>query len=165
MAYAEHSDYSAIYPDGADETTFDRLVWEASRIMDVYTTGADNVRKLQEAAPTDDYGSEAVKRCACALVDVLYRIGVIEDAAVSSAGIVTRGDGTVVGKQISSMSSGSESVSYAVSTAAGSVVGVAASDAEARKKLIASTIKTYLSGVEDANGVNLLYMGVYPYVL
>lgn len=165
MAYAEYSDYSAIYPNGASAADFARLSWEADRLIDVYTTGIDNVRKLQEAAPTDAYSLVAVKRCSCAIVNLLYQIEQIEEAGISAAGVVARSDGTVVGKQVASMSSGSESISYTVSTAATTTIGAAVSDEEARAKLFRDTVKKYLSGITDANGVNLLYMGVYPYVL
>ena len=37
-------------------------------------------------------------------------------------------------------------------------------DFAVKEKLFRDTIREYLSGVSDANGVNLLYMGVYPYV-
>lgn len=35
-------------------------------------------------------------------------------------------------------------------------------DKEAQKQLYSDTIRDYLSGVADANGVSLLYMGMYP---
>lgn len=33
---------------------------------------------------------------------------------------------------------------------------------EAQEKLYADTVREYLSGVTDANNVNLLYAGLYP---
>jgi len=35
-------------------------------------------------------------------------------------------------------------------------------DKEAQKQLYDDKIRDYLSGITDANGVNLLYMGIYP---
>lgn len=164
MSYSTYADYSAIYPDGASQTDFARLVWEADRTMDIHTTGVDGVRKLQKAMPTDSYALEAVKRCSCALVDLLYQIETVENGAVAAAGSVERSDGTVTGKQVSSMSSGSESITYTVSTAASTTIGAAVADPAARSRLFAETVRKYLSGVQDANGVNLLYGGAYPYV-
>ena len=35
-------------------------------------------------------------------------------------------------------------------------------DAAQKERTIREIVKEYLSGVADANGVNLLFMGVYP---
>lgn len=165
MSYAAFAEYAELYPNGAGADDYARLSWEADRIIDRHTTGLDNVRKLQVAMPTDEYSLAAVKHCACALANLLYQIETVENSAVSAAGSVTRSDGLVVGKQVASMSSGSESISYSVSTAATTTVGAAVASEEEREKLFTATVRKYLSGVTDANGMNLLYMGVYPLVL
>ena len=66
------------------------------------------------------------------------------------------------GKVVSSVSAGNESISYSVGS--DTAINLAVKDLEARKKLIYATIREHLSGAKDANGVNLLYMGVYPRV-
>jgi hypothetical protein len=48
------------------------------------------------------------------------------------------------------------------SNAGSSVIDKAVADKSVRNKLVADTIRGGLSGVKDANGVNLLYMGKYP---
>ena len=63
---------------------------------------------------------------------------------------------------ISSVSAGNESISYSVGNA--TMIDKALSDPTVKEKLFRDTIREGLSGVTDANGVNLLYMGVYPRV-
>ena len=88
-------------------------------------------------------------------------------AAASARAMTENADGTVRSRVISSVSSGSESVSYATGSAARSgttAIDAAVSDPGARARLLDDIVRRYLSGVKDANGVNLLYMGRYPYV-
>lgn len=155
MAYADYTFFSSLY-SGVTEADFNRKAWDASKIMDYHTTGVDGVAKLRTHYPTDEYDIEAVKRCCCALVSLLLKI----ETAETASGIVTRADGTVSGKVVSSVSSGSESISYSVS--GNTAFDKAVADESARNKLYSDTIRHYLSGVHDANGVNLLYMGAYP---
>ena len=63
----EYARYKTLYPDGPDESAFDRLRWEARRIMDRATTGLDGVRKLAVAPPVREDDAEAVERCEAAL--------------------------------------------------------------------------------------------------
>jgi hypothetical protein len=42
------------------------------------------------------------------------------------------------------------------------MIDAAAADRTERKKLLAGIVWDYLRGIDDANGVNLLYMGMYP---
>lgn len=64
MAYIDFSDYLWIYSDS--EITpgeFSRYAWEASRLIDIQTTGVDGVKK---PTPTDEDDLECVKRCCAA---------------------------------------------------------------------------------------------------
>ena len=70
-----------------------------------------------------------------------------------------REDGTYQPNKISSLSSGAESVSF--STSANSIdSGI--TDRAKRESNYREIVTECLRGVLDANGVNLLYMGVYP---
>ena len=160
MNYATYSDYIALYGEGISVAIFDRLLWDASRVIDYLTTGLDHLPKLRAYFPTDTYDVESIKRCACELVSLMYRI---EEADKASSGFVVREDGTAIGKRVASVSSGSESISYATSGNV-SAVDAAVTDPSARKALFSDTVRKYLSGCKDANGVNLLFMGVYPRV-
>ena len=158
MAYVTLEEYKAIYPEEIPEEVFNNLEWDARRIVDNHTTGVDNVRKLRVAFPTAEDDAEAVKRCMCKLIKMLYDI----EKAQQLRGAEERPDGTMTSGPVSSVSSGSESISYAES--GGTAIDAAVGDISARDKLINRTVRECLSGVWDANGVCLLYMGVYPYV-
>ncbi len=140
--------YAALYPDGPDESAFERLRWEARHVMDRATTGLDGLRKLEAAPPADEDDKEAVERCEAALVHLLWQTDQAE-------GCVSRADGTVTGRVVTAVTAGSESVSFAAPTAV---------SREDREKQCRETVERYLAGVRDANGVNLLYMGLYPVV-
>ena len=169
MAYACFEDYKARYGEsGLDEAGFSRLIWDAERAMDDATTGADYVRKLRLYPPADVYGSQAVKQCAVALVETLRQIEQAEADTSRARAMVERADGTVHSAVVASVSSGSESISYATGSAARSgttAIDAAVSDRAARARLLEDTVRRYLAGVPDANGVNLLYMGRYPVVM
>ncbi len=141
----DYARYAALYPDGPDESAFDRLRWEARRVMDRATTGLDGLRKLEAAPPVNEQDREAVERCEAALVHLLWQ-------ADQAESLVSRDDGTVTGRVVTAVTAGSESVSFAAPA-------VSAQDREARCR---ETVERYLAGVRDANGVNLLYMGLYP---
>lgn len=151
MAYITQEKYSSLYGE-IEAAEFDRLAFDASRFMDAMTTGIDNFKKLKAAMPTDEDDAEAVEMCCAKLISLMKTIE-------SYDGFVTREDGTAISKAVSSISSGSESMSFGTSA-----TSAAASDITVRNKLFSDTVKAYLSGIEDANGVNLLYMGRYPNV-
>ncbi len=160
--YADYEFYSAIYGNSAiPAADFYRLIWDADRKLDKETTGVDGVKKLKVAFPADADSAEAVRRCACKLVNLAYAIESAEKSA-STANEYDITENGLRGKVISSVSSGSESISYATSGTASTLVGKAVSDSAARDNLYRDAIEEYLSGVQDANGVNLLYMGPYP---
>lgn len=166
MAYASYEDYKALYGDTVlTEAGFTRLCWEAERAMDDATTGAGYVCKLRLYPPEDEAGREAVRRCACALVETLWQIELTETDSRLARTLLKRADGTVHSAVVASVSSGSESISYATGGAARSgitAIDTAAGDPAAKTRLLEDTARRYLAGVTDANGVNLLYMGRYP---
>lgn len=154
--YVEYEFYTSLYgTDAIKEAEFNRLSWEACKKVDYHTTGVDGLKKLKHFFPVDEEDAEAVKRCVCKLIDTMQKMQIEENAF----GYVTREDGTFQGKLVSSVSAGNESISYSVGKNA---INIAASDSATREKLYMDIITEYLSGVTDSNGVNLLYMGVYP---
>lgn len=156
MAYVTYEDYTSIYDDGLTSTNFNRLDWDAERYVDTQTTGIDDVRKLKVAYPTEEYAQQCVVRCICKLINTMYQI----EQQESMMALTSNGNGAR-GGMISSVSSGSESISYNNNIRTG--IQNAVIDPEAKKTLLAGIIKSGLSGVCDANGVHLLYMGIYPY--
>lgn len=162
MAYVDHAFYEKLYGT-VESTTFERFLWEASKKVDRATTGVDGFRKLKDAFPQEEEDAGAVKRCICAIISIMVEIEKATTALNSARGVVERVDGTVQGKLVSSVSAGNESVSYSVGINAnsGTLVDKVLADKAAQEKLYRDTIKEYLSGVADANGVNFLYMGQY----
>lgn len=146
VSYAE---FIAVYgSDALTLTAFNRFEFDAEVILDDWTTGIDGVRKLRVAFPTDPIDVAAIKRCVIELTKASADIDNIVQLSAS-------GDGGIV----ASKSSGSESISYRNDTSA---LLAAAKDADIREAYIGMIVRRYLSGRSDANGVNLLYGGVYP---
>ena len=152
--YATYETYVQLYGDGISEQEFQRFEMEAERAMDMATTGIDNVRKLRTAFPIAD--AAAIGFCACQMVNILKQISDAE----SASGFVNGANG-LQGKTVASMSAGNESVSFSSGNAS---INEAAFNASKKTKLLISAAKEYLHGLEDANGINLLYMGAYPNV-
>ena len=152
--YLTYVEYIALYDEIAVKD-FNRLCYDASKTIDAQTTGVDGIQKLKHFYPEDD---DAIKRCCGALVNALYNVEQITKAS----GVVQRDDGTFSGAGVSSISSGSESITF--SSGNGSVYTKSASNEADKSTMVNSIIAQYLTGETDANGVNLLYMGVYPYV-
>ena len=118
--------------------------------------------KLTFAFPIEEKDAAAVKDCLCELAEFLLRVDQFQEAASASVGVVTQEDGTVKGKVVTSVTSGSESRGYST----GGTIETAIADAAKNRKVfdiaVYSLVKDGLSGVPDANGVNLLYAGPYP---
>lgn len=152
--YITIDDYLKLY-DPIDAKVFNRLAADACRMIDYHTTGVDGVKKLKWAFPTDADDSTSVKNCTAKLVNLLYRV----EEAEKMSGVVTTDQG-MRGKLVSSVSAGNESISY--SAGPSSVIEKAAADPASKNALVADTIRQSLSGIRDAYGVLLLYMGPYP---
>lgn len=159
--YVKYSKYESIYDTEAmDDELFTRFEFEACRYVDNETTGIDGVRKLRVAYPVDETDKECVDRCICELSHFLYLVNKENQSRSNAAGYIQNDDGTVKGKQIASISSGSESISYTGKS--DTEVSTAASDAEVLSRIVHRKITSWLSAVKDVNGVNLLYAGSYP---
>lgn len=158
--YITLNEYIALY-DLVDERLFNRLAFDACRVMDIHTTGIDNVKKLKFYFPTDEDDAAAVRHCAAKIVNTLYQIQQAEVSSMESRKYESTEQG-MRGKIISSVSAGNESISYTTSNSSATAIDAAVKDKTARDKLLADIVWEYLSGVSDANGVNLLFMGRYP---
>lgn len=166
MGYADYEYYQSLYGVKAiPEADFNRLSWDACRKLDIATTGIDNVKKLKVAFPVDEDDAETVRRCVCELVSIAYKLEQAEKTARSTQGYITREDGSLQGKIVTSASAGNESLSFSASGSSPSgstLIDKALSDKDVQERLYRDTIAEYLSGVKDANGVNLLFVGQYP---
>ena len=162
--YVNYEYYKSLYGEKAiQETDFNRFLWDAEREIDKATSGVDGVRKLQIAFPTSDYDAEAVKRCICALIEFLKQIEDAERNANNVGQYTERADGSLQGKVVSSVSAGNESISYAVGKSVDTSIVNAIKNSQNKEMEIYSFITSRLSGIADANGVNLLYGGPYLY--
>lgn len=157
--YIQREEYTQLY-DPIDEKIFNRISYEACIHIDRLTTGIDGVKKLKTAFPTDEDAAEAVKRCTAAVINFLIQVDALEKTAASVRGYNETVNG-LQGKVVSSVAAGNESVSFS-SGDTKTLTDVAASDISIRNQAISNIVYEYLSGVADAKGVNLLYMGQYP---
>lgn len=158
--YITFEEYSEIY-DPMEERLFNALAFDACRVMDLHTTGIDNVKKLQKFPPVDEYNARAVKHCAAKIINILDQIREAEVAAAMGRGYTETEQG-LQRRIISRVEAGNEAISYSETKLANTAIDAAVADKIARAKLLADTVWDYLRGVEDSNGVNLLYMGMYP---
>lgn len=165
MAYVDYEYYKSLYGEekAITETDFNRLLWDAEREIDKATSGVDNVRKLKVAFPVNEEDAETVKRCVCALVEFLKQIKDAERNANSVGQYTERADGSLQCKVVSSVSAGNESISYAVGKSADTAISNAIKDLHSKDVAVYQFITSRLSGVSDANGVNLLFGGRYPH--
>ena len=164
MAYVDYEYYKFLYGEKAiPEADFNRLLWDAEREIDKATSGVDNVRKLKVAFPTNEEDAETVKRCVCALVEFLKQIEDAERNANSLGQYAERADGSLQGNVVSSVSAGNESISYAVGKSADTAISNATKSLQDKDMTVYAFITSRLYGTSDANGVNLLFGGRYPY--
>lgn len=155
--YADYEYYQTEYGGKMSAEDFKKFERKAERRIDGITGN-----KLQFAFPVLDRDAQAVKDCVCDLADFLYQVDSYQTAAMESVGTVPQPDGTIKGKVVSSISSGSESISYSAGGAASTYIMEAAKDKKVMDTLVYSMVRDGLSCVPDANGVNLLYAGPYP---
>ena len=145
--YVDYEFYKTLYGTTVDETVFNRLIWNAEKLVKNAVTGVDGRCKLDFAFPDVAYDAEAVKRCECALVDIMAKIEKAETEAEGN-------------KTVKSVSAGNESISYYTGSG---LIGKVLSNKSAQARLYADTINEYLRGTKDKNGVNLLFGGAYPF--
>jgi hypothetical protein len=158
--YITYNDYNQLY-DPIEGRVFNLLAFDACRMMDIHTTGIDNVKKLQKYFPTDEYSARAVRHCAAKVVNFLNQIRDAEMAAAAGRGYTETEQG-LQRRIISRIEAGNEAISYSEAKTDATYIDAAVADKSVRDKLVAEIIWENLSGVEDANGVNLLFMGQYP---
>ena len=160
MGYVTYDYYKSIYgEDSIPETDFNRLSWEACRKADTLT-----LNKLKFAFPTKEDDIEAVRRCVCKLIEIAGQIEAANKRVTEGQGYITDESGALRGKVVSSVSSGSESISYTAKAEGGStLIDAVLSDKAAQERLYRDTVRECLSLVPDSNGINLLYAGIpYP---
>lgn len=159
--YADNVFYPVDNEDFPMSHLFEIKASEAYRIMEKHTTGIDGTKKLKIAFPVDEDDANAVKHCWCKVIEILYQLRDAENAAAIGRGYTETAHG-LQRKIISRVESGNEAVSYSETKLSDSLIDAAVSNLSTRTALMSHVIREHLSGVCDANGVNLLYMGEYP---
>lgn len=155
MAYTDYTFYTDRYFGNIiPEADFPRLSERASEKVDKLTS-----KRLRKWMPEDEGDAADVQKAVCALAEALYYSETLVSAGMAGIGGNTQADGTIRGKVISSISSGSESMSFATGgTSASSLEGSEIQTMQERKTKEA---KELLSGIQYKNhGYNLLFSGI-----
>ncbi len=165
MAYADYEFYTTSYFGSVvPETDFPRLAERSSDFIDLITHG-----RLVNGLPTNEYFQKRIKKAVCSLAEILYQIELAEknaaNAAASGTSATTGSGGSTTGV-VTSVSSGSESVSYATPQQIGasakewSAVYAAVGDVQKTNDLLLKTALPLLMGVRTDDGIPILYAGV-----
>jgi hypothetical protein len=164
MAYVDYKFYTESFGNVVPETDFPRLAEKASGFVDTMTFD-----RLVDGLPTDERSQKRIKKAVCSLAELMYQIELAEknatNAAVSGTSTVIGSGGSTTGI-VTSVSSGSESISYATpqQKALGakewSTVYATVGDAQKTNDLLLKTALPLLMGVRTDDGIPVLYAGV-----
>ena len=164
MAYADYEFYTTSYFGSAvPETDFPRLAERASDFVDTMT-----FNRLVDGLPTNERSQKRIKKAVCSLAELMYQIELAEKNSINQASANVT-DANTGGKStgiVTSVSSGSESISYATPQQIGasakewSAVYAAAGDAQKTNDLLLKTALSLLTGVRTDDGIPILYAGV-----
>lgn len=164
MAYADYDFYTESYFGSVvPENDFDRLAGRASDFVDTLTFD-----RLLGGLPTNERAKKRIRKAVCSLAELMYQIELAEKNAINQASANVT-DTNVGGKStgiVTSVSSGSESISYATPQQIGasakewSAVYAAAGDAQKTNDLLLKTALPLLMGVRTDDGIPVLYAGV-----
>lgn len=164
MAYADYKFYTESFGNVVPETEFPRLAERASDFVDTMTFD-----RLVDGLPTNERSQKRIKKAVCSLTELMYQIELAEknatDAAVSGTSTAIGSGGSTTGI-VTSVSSGSESISYATpqQKASGakewSAVYAAAGDVQKTNDLLYNTALPLLMGVRTDDGIPILHAGV-----
>lgn len=165
MAYADYDFYTESYFGSVvPENDFDRLAGRASDFVDTLTFD-----RLLGGLPTNERAKKRIRKAVCSLTELMYQIELAEknatNAAVSGTSTAIGSGGSTTGI-VTSVSSGSESISYATpqQKASGakewSAVYAAAGDVQKTNDLLLKTALPLLMGVRTDEGIPILYAGM-----
>ena len=164
MAYADYEFYTTSYFGSVvPETEFPRLAERASGFVDTMTFD-----RLVDGLPTNERSQKRIKKAVCSLAELMYQIELAEKNAINqaSANLTDTNVGNISTGVVTSVSSGSESISYATPQQIGasakewSAVYAAAGDVQKTNDLLLKTALSLLTGVRTDDGIPVLYAGV-----
>lgn len=163
MAYADYKFYTESFGNIVPETDFPRLAEKASDFVDTMTFD-----RLVDGLPENKRSQKCIKKAVCSLAELMYQIELSEKNATNAA---VSGTSTAIGSGgsttdiVTSVSSGSESISYATPQQIGasakewSAVYAAVGDAQKTNGLLLKTALPLLMGVRTDEGIPILYAG------
>lgn len=163
MAYADYKFYTESFGNVVPEADFPRLAEKASDFVDTMTFD-----RLVDGLPTNERSQKRIKKAVCSLAELMYQIELAEKNATNqaSANVTDINVGNISAGIVTSVSSGSESISYATpqQKASGakewSAVYAAAGDVQKTNDLLLKTALSLLMGVRTDDGIPVLYAGV-----
>ena len=165
MAYADYEFYTTSYFGSVvSEADFPRLAERASDFIDIMTFD-----RLVDGLPANERSQKRIKKAVCSLAELMYQIELAEKNATNAAASgtsTTIGTGGSTTGIVTSVSSGSESISYATPQQIGasakewSAVYAAVGDVQKTNDLLLKTALPLLMGVRTDNGMPVLYAGV-----
>lgn len=164
MAYADYEFYTTSYFGSVvPEADFPRLAEKASDFVDLMTSD-----RLVDGLPTNERSQKRIKKAVCSLTELMYQIELAEKNAINqaSANVTDINVGNISTGIVTSVSSGSESISYATPQQIGasakewSAVYAAAGDVQKMNDLLLKTALPLLMGVRTNDGIPVLYAGV-----
>lgn len=163
MAYADYEFYTTSYFGSVvPEADFPRLAEKASDFVDLMTSD-----RLVDGLPTNERSQKRIKKAVCSLAELMYQIELAEKNAINqaSANVTNINVGNISTGIVTSVSSGSESISYATPQQIGasakewSAVYAAAGDVQKMNDLLLKTALPLLMGVRTDDGIPVLYVG------
>lgn len=164
MAYADYEFYTTSYFGSVvPEADFQRLAERASDFVDTMTFD-----RLVDGLPTNERSQKRIKKAVCSLAELMYQIELAEKNAINQAS-ASATDTNAGGKStgiVTSVSSGSESISYATPQQIGasakewSAAYAAAGDVQKTNDLLLKTALPLLMGARTDEGIPILYAGV-----
>ena len=164
MAYADYDFYTeSYYGNVVPEADFERMAGKASDFIDVMTFD-----RLVDGLPADKRSQKRIKKAVCSLAELMYQIELAEKNAINqaTAKLTDTNVGNISTGIVTSVSSGSESISYATPQQIGasakewSAVYAAAGDVQKTNDLLLKTALPLLMGVRTDDGIPILYAGV-----
>lgn len=164
MAYADYDFYkNSYYGSVVPDSDFPRLAERASDFIDLMTSD-----KLVDGLPSNERHKKRIKKAVCSLAELMYQIELAEKNAINqaSANVTDTNTGGKSTGIVTSVSSGSESISYATpqQKASGakewSAVYAAAGDIQKTNDLLLKTALPLLMGVRTDDGIPILYAGL-----
>lgn len=163
MAYADYEFYTTYFGSVVPETDFPRLAERASEFVDTMTFD-----RLVDGLPTNERSQKRIKKAVCSLTELMYQIELAEKNAINqaSSNVTDTNVGNISTGIVTSVSSGSESISYATpqQKASGAkewnAVYAAAGDVQKTNDLLLKTALPLLMGARTDDGIPVLYAGV-----